>query len=168
MGPAKTSAIHHLLEDFTSHDGQRTLVEKTVVGPFTVNKYTNEFWTARQRQASSIHEISYRACFKPQLPRFFIQSLTRPGDIVYDPFSGRGTSVIEAGLCGRRIIANDINPLSTLLTLPRFFPPTPEAVSERLAMIPRDGERADIDLSMFYHPDTEREIVALREYPPSA
>ncbi len=164
MEPAKTPTIHHLLEDFTSHDGQRTLVEKTVVGPFTANKYTNDIWTARQRQASSIHEISYRACFKPQLPRFFIQSLSCPGDSVYDPFSGRGTTVIEAGICGRRIIANDINPLSTLLALPRFFPPTLEDVSERLAMIPRDGERADIDLSMFYHPDTEREIVALREY----
>jgi hypothetical protein len=33
---------------------------------------TKEFWTSRQRQASSLHEISYRACFKPQLPRFFI------------------------------------------------------------------------------------------------
>ncbi|HSH17687.1 MAG TPA: hypothetical protein VLD18_16725, partial [Verrucomicrobiae bacterium] len=33
--------------------------------------FVNEFWTARQRQASSLHEISYRACFKPQLPRFF-------------------------------------------------------------------------------------------------
>jgi DNA modification methylase len=60
-------------------------------------KYTNEFWTSRQRQASSIHEISYRACFKPQLPRFFIILLTKKGDIVYDPFSGRGTTVIEAG-----------------------------------------------------------------------
>ena len=30
----------------------------------------NEFWTAKQRAANSLHEISYRACFKPQLPRF--------------------------------------------------------------------------------------------------
>ena len=42
----------------------------------------NEFWTARQRQASSLHEISYRACFKPQLPRFFIERLTQPGEVV--------------------------------------------------------------------------------------
>lgn len=164
MGHADTPSIQQLLENFKSHDGQRTLVEKTVVGSLTVDKYTNEFWTARQRQASSIHEISYRACFKPQLPRFFIMSLTHPGDIVYDPFSGRGTSVIEAGICGRRIIANDANPLSRELTLPRFFPPSREEVTGRLAKIPRKGARADIDLSMFYHPDTEREIVALREY----
>ncbi|MCS1409430.1 MAG: hypothetical protein M2R45_02611 [Verrucomicrobia subdivision 3 bacterium] len=40
--------------------------------------YVNEFWTARQRQANALHEISYRACFKPQLPRFFIEHLTEP------------------------------------------------------------------------------------------
>ena len=28
----------------------------------------NEFWTAGQRPAHSLHEICYRACFKPQLP----------------------------------------------------------------------------------------------------
>ena len=51
--------------------------------------YLNEFWTAQQRQAHSLHEISYRACFKPQLPAFFIDRLTQPGDVVYDPFMGR-------------------------------------------------------------------------------
>ena len=28
------------------------------------------------------NEISYRACFKPQLPEFFIERLTKPGDTV--------------------------------------------------------------------------------------
>ena len=37
-----------------------------------IDYYINEFWTARQRQAHSIHEISYRACFNGQLPEFFI------------------------------------------------------------------------------------------------
>src|ERR1044071_2009525 len=67
----------------------------------TVPTYVNEFWTARQRAANALHEISYRACCKPQLPRFFIERLTDPGEIVYDPFMGRGTTVIEAALLGR-------------------------------------------------------------------
>ena len=46
--------------------------------------FVNEFWTAKQRQACSLHEVSYRACFKPQLPRFFIERLTEPGEVVYD------------------------------------------------------------------------------------
>src|SRR5579863_4027599 len=54
--------------------------------------FVNEFWTSGQRQAHSIHEVSYRACFKPQLPEFFIERLTECGDCVYDPFSGRGTT----------------------------------------------------------------------------
>ncbi len=60
-----------------------------------VTVFTNEFWTARQRAASSLHEISYRACFKPQLPRFFIQRLTRPGDTVYiAPYSTQRITVL--------------------------------------------------------------------------
>src|SRR5438105_2287948 len=88
-----------------------------------VPTFVNEFWTARQCQAHSLHEISYRACFKPQLPRFFIERLTQPGDRVYDPFMGRGTSLVEAALLGRLPIGCDVNPLSKVLIEPRFGPP---------------------------------------------
>jgi hypothetical protein len=159
----KSPAFHTYLVGFRGPSGE-PLREEETSGPHCIRQYTGEFWTARQRQAASIQEISYRACFKPQLPGFFIDLLTREGDIVYDPFGGRGTTAIEAGLRGRRVIANDANPLSRILTEPRFFPPRAEEVAERLAAISRDGDRADRDLSMFYHPDTEREIVALRRY----
>src|ERR1700733_15124126 len=85
----------------------------------------NEFWTSGQRRDHSIHEVSYRACFKPQLPAFFIAALTKPGDAVYDPFMGRGTTPVQAALMGRRPVGNDINPLSLLLTRPRLSPPAP-------------------------------------------
>jgi len=128
-------------------------------------RYSREFWTPAQRKGSHLHEISYRACFKPQLPRFFIKKLTMVGDWVYDPFSGRGTTVIEAGLLGRQIASNDANPLSRILTRPRFFIPDEKEVAARMAEIPlRTMERAEIDLSMFYHPKTESEIVSLRQY----
>ena len=78
-------------------DKSRTEVSPIELNGVVLNKYTNEFWTHRQRQACSIHEISYRACFKPQLPRFFIQLLSEEGSVVYDPFSGRGTTVLEIG-----------------------------------------------------------------------
>ncbi len=100
--------------------------------------YRGEFWTAKQRQATPIHEVSYRACFKPQLPAYFISRLTAPGDTVYDPFSGRGTTAIEAALHGRRIVANDVNPLSAIFTRPRLAPPALDAVAARLAEIDLD------------------------------
>jgi len=124
---------------------------------------TREFWTSRQRQAHALHEVSYRACYKPQLPRLFIEKLTGPGDRVYDPFSGRGTTALEAALLGRRVAANDINPLSRILLEPRLAPPDPEAVAARLAEIPRDSAE-NLELGMFYHPDTEREVRSFRAW----
>ncbi len=135
------------------------------LGQSKILSLTGEFWTSGQRQASSLHEISYRACFKPQLPRYFIKRFTVEGDAVYDPFSGRGTTAVEAGLMGRRVVANDVNPLSRILTEPRLTPPTTKAVEERLTRIKyRKKLAADLDLSMFYHRDTESEIVALKKY----
>ena len=122
------------------------------------------FWTSKQRQAANLHEISYRACYKPQLPRHFIERLTQPGDRVYDPFSGRGTTILEAALLGRRVAANDVNPLSRMLAEPRLQPPTLAAVAERLQKIPRRGRADGLDLAMFFHPDTEAEIRGLRDW----
>jgi len=153
-----------ILRTLRGHEGSPISSELQDCGDLKIPRYTAEFWTSRQRQASSIHEISYRACFKPQLPRFFIERLTSAGDLVYDPFSGRGTTVIEAGLSGRSVVANDANPLSRIMTEPRFFPPDPAALEKRLSAIPKLSKTADIDLSMFFHPDTEREILSLKEY----
>jgi hypothetical protein len=146
-------------------DAGKTLVESLYLESRQIPVYINEFWTARQRQASSLHELSYRACFKPQLPRFFIDLLTEEGDHVYDPFSGRGTTVIEAGLLGRKVIANDINPLSRILSSPRLTVPSLDALRKRLREIPIDEKLgAEIDLSMFFHRQTEAEIVSLKKY----
>ncbi len=127
-------------------------------------RLSSEFWTSRQRQASNLHEISYRACYKPQLPRHFIERLTGPGDRVYDPFSGRGTTALEAALLGRRVAANDVNPLSCMLAQPRLTPPDPDEVAARLKVIPKTGRADDLDLGMFYQADTEAEIRGLRDW----
>ncbi|MSO55448.1 MAG: site-specific DNA-methyltransferase [Acidobacteria bacterium] len=133
--------------------------------PIVVQTFVNEFWTSKQRAAHSLHEVSYRACFKPQLPRFFIDRFTAPGELVYDPFMGRGTTVIEAALAGRLPAGCDINPLSAMLSQPRLSPPTAEEVDARLAAIDLSfAVSYPSELEVFYHPETLREICALREY----
>ena len=130
-----------------------------------VPTFTNEFWTSKQRAASSLHEISYRACFKPQLPRFFIDRLTRPGGVVYDPFMGRGTTLLEAALLGRVPFGCDVNPLSQHLTRPRLHPPTLEEIEARLQQIDFSSTvRGPDELLVFYHPDTLAQMMALRSY----
>lgn len=124
-----------------------------------------EFWTASQRQGANLHEISYRACFKPQLPEFFISRFTGAGDLVYDPFAGRGTTAIEAALHGRNVAVNDVNPLTRYFTQPRLEFPSLNDVADRLSSIPRSSQaEASIDLTMFYEERTLDELVALKTY----
>ncbi|MGA2662761.1 MAG: DNA methyltransferase, partial [Verrucomicrobiota bacterium] len=150
--------------------GRQTQLTETTAMTFggeqlRVPTFVNEFWTAKQRAAHSLHEISYRACFKPQLPHFFIQRLTRLGEIVYDPFMGRGTTVLESGLLGRVPFGCDVNPLSLFLCGPRLDPPTLPQVARRLAEIDfADAEEHPEDLLAFYHPATLKEICALKKY----
>jgi hypothetical protein len=133
--------------------------------PIVVETFINEFWTSKQRAAHSLHEVSYRACFKPQLPRFFIDRFTAPGDVVYDPFMGRGTTVLEAALAGRIPVGCDINPLSAILAQPRISPPTDADVAARLdALDLSTAASCPRELEVFYHQDTLREICSLREY----
>ena len=166
-----TEELHTHLTEFTFNDlsdsylKRKTELEYFEVEGFRIPRFVNEFWTSKQRQNNPIHEVSYRACFKAELPRFFIKLLTKENDVVYDPFAGRGTSILEAALLNRNIIANDINPLSTILSKPRLYIPSCEEVEERLKKIKfRNVLKADIDLSMFYHSETESEIVSLRNY----
>jgi len=64
-----------------------------------------------------VHKIhSFPAKFPPQLPRKFILALTQPGDIVLDPMSGSGTSLLEAYLLGRQAIGTDIDPVAIMLS----------------------------------------------------
>ena len=149
-----------LVRDFSRFGQLSTEIRE---GP--IRYLVNEFWTSGQRQAHSIHEVSYRACFKPQLPEFFIERLTIPGDAIYDPFMGRGTTAIQAALMGRKPVGNDINPLSILLTRPRLSPPTLNAVARRLEQIKWDmGEIEEPELLAFYSPGTLRHVCALRRW----
>ncbi len=160
-------AQHVFLENSTLFAGGKNTIlgSKQIDDGLSVKTYTNEFWTSRQRQANSLHEISYRACFKPQLPGFFINLLTKEGDVVYDPFSGRGTTVIEAALRGRNIISNDVNPLSEILCKPRLNIPSITEIEKRLSAIPVSKNMvSEIDLDMFFHESTLHEILSLKQY----
>lgn len=143
---------------FTGH-GATTRTEISGGIPY----FTNAFWTSGQRQAHSLHEISYRACFKGQLPAFFIERLTAPGDRVHDPFMGRGTTLLQAALMGRRVSGADINPICEMLIRPRLGPVSLQEITAALADI--DWSRGAIereDLLVFYHPTTLAHLEALR------
>ncbi len=144
--------------------GRRT-EELKDAGNARISLLVNEFWTARQRRGHPLHEISYRACFKAELPAFFIEHLSQPGEIVHDPFMGRGTSPVQAALMGRVAFGSDISPLSEMLARPRLCPVDAGAVEAALATVNWQARCVmREDLLVFYHPRTLKCLEALRSW----
>ncbi|HEX3265567.1 MAG TPA: DNA methyltransferase [Candidatus Limnocylindrales bacterium] len=83
-------------------------------------------WKAQRRLwGHSLHPMcSYLASFPAALAHAFVERYSRPGDVVLDPFSGRGTAPLEAVVSGRIGVGNDLNPFAHLLTAAKLEPPT--------------------------------------------
>ena len=67
-------------------------------------------WSFPQSRSSvrSLHTLlRFPGNFIPQIPSFLIQALSRPGDLVLDPFGGSGTTAVEALNLGRRAVISD-------------------------------------------------------------
>jgi site-specific DNA-methyltransferase (adenine-specific) len=72
------------------------------------------------------------AMFPPALPHYFIRWLTNTGEVVYDPFSGRGTTALEACLLGRVGLGSDASPLACVLSGAKTQPPRATVAAIRL------------------------------------
>ena len=68
----------------------------------------------------------------------WIKKLTKPGDTILDPFSGRGTTALTAMLAGRNAVACDVNEVAYCLTRAKTAPPLLSSLSRRLGALRRD------------------------------
>ena len=105
---------------------------------------------------------------------------TNSGDIVLDPFSGRGTTILEALINNRRGIACDINPVAATISAAKSRPPTFDSVLNRIALLERvykTVSRASLHqeavaLPEFFrhafHPDTLLQILSFLEKKPAS
>jgi len=125
----------------------------------------NGRWAAPQH-----YTCSYMAMFPPQLPHYFISRFTEPGDIVLDPFSGRGTTPVQAMSQSRFGIGNDLNDLAYVLTRGKIANPSLKKVLKRLDELERGFAREDwlrvkeipLKIRMIFHPETQRHLMYLR------
>ena len=77
----------------------------------------------------NIHRYSGK--FIPQIAARAISLLTRPRELVVDPYCGSGTTLVESALLGRRAIGVDLNPLAVLIARVKTTP-IPKATSDGL------------------------------------
>ena len=64
----------------------------------------------------------------PSIARELIACYSAPGDLVYDPFCGSGTTLVEASLTQRRSSGIDLNPLAVLLSRVKTSPLDPSSI----------------------------------------
>jgi hypothetical protein len=69
---------------------------------------------------------SYPARMHPITARRLVESFSRPGEVVLDPFCGSGTVLVEARLAGRGAVGVDANPLAVRLARLKITPTTAE------------------------------------------
>ena len=145
-------------------------------------------WKAQQRLwGHPFHPMcSYLASFPAALAHAFIARYSRPGDVVLDPFSGRGTTPLQACAEGRIGVGNDLNPFADLLTSAKVDPATPAEARTRLTRLrlawpavapswralassiqadPSGGgpEPVPVEVALAFHPATFAQLLYVRD-----
>jgi site-specific DNA-methyltransferase (adenine-specific) len=145
-------------------------------------------WKAQQRLwGHPFHPMcSYLASFPAALTHAFIARYSRPGDVVLDPFAGRGTVALQASAEGRIGVGNDLNPFAYLLTAAKVEPATPAEARTRLARLrlawpaaapgwlalaaaikadPATGgpEPVPVEVALAFHPTTFAQLLYVRD-----
>ena len=90
--------------------------------------FSGQRWAVRHH-----YTCSYMAMFPPELPHYFIHKFTERGDLVLDPFSGRGTTPVQAMSQLRTGIGNDFNDLAYALSNGKVANPSEKEVLDRLS-----------------------------------
>jgi len=130
-------------------------------------------WKTANEPVHSLHRLCSRVCsFPPSMPRFFIRRYSRPGDVVFDAWSGRGTVPLEALLNGRIGIGNDLSPEAFVLTRAKVQPVDFNKLDTFLQKLEKKAKgyepnknlsELDRKASIFYSKKTFQQLLALKE-----
>lgn len=82
-----------------------------------IENYVTPWTNISAKKFDTWHSMcSYLGAFPAPLAYYFIRHFSEEEDIVYDPFSGRGTTLLEARNLNRYAIASDLNPIALALS----------------------------------------------------
>jgi site-specific DNA-methyltransferase (cytosine-N4-specific) len=136
----------------------------------------NEDWTfASADTRYSTHGLhSYPARMIPQIARRLILRYSHEGDLIWDPFCGSGTVLVESMLLSRRSIGTDLNPFAVFLAQVKTRPIEPstlqrvsDSVIGKVKSLQKTAERKgaipDIpNVDYWFKSYVQRDLVALR------
>jgi DNA methylase len=113
----------------------------------------------------------YFAMFPESFVRRNVLAWSRRADVVLDPFSGRGTTVLESLLNARKALGCDTNPVAVCLSNAKADPPRLEQIRGRLTELEKNckgfglggPEAKDEFFRLCFHKATLRQVLFLRE-----
>ncbi|MDP3462314.1 MAG: DNA methyltransferase [Bacteroidales bacterium] len=124
------------------------------------------------REFDSWHSMcSYLGAFPPPLANYFIRYFTKKGDLVFDPFSGRGTTALESRILGRRSLATDLNPIALALSEAKNASLNKVEIFERIAelenrydssLYQQEANAQAEEVHLIFHPRTLAQLCYLR------
>ena len=111
----------------------------------------------------------YPARLVRQVPRFLLncEQMSAPGDLVFDPFCGSGTVLLEARSSLKPSWGTDANPLATLIAQVKIHPVDKTAARQALDRVVRASTRMGSDypvdqfLDRWFSPSTRSALEAI-------
>jgi site-specific DNA-methyltransferase (adenine-specific) len=101
----------------------------------------------------------------PSLARYFVEEYSSAGDLVLDPFVGKGTVLLEASLLERNTIGFDVAPDALIVTNAKLNPPSAKQVMNCLERLTFNGHSADNtpwQVRTFFHTRTLSQLLSVR------
>lgn len=127
---------------------------------------------ATKKNYDPFHSLcSYLGAFPPALASYFIKYFTDEGDLVFDPFAGRGTTLLEARILNRQAVSSDLNPIALALNRAKAHTLNLEQINERIdyleqsydyALFLPEAEGESDEIHLIYHPRTLAQLCFLR------
>lgn len=127
---------------------------------------------ANKRDSDPFHSLcSYLGAFPPSLASYLIKYFSDEGGLVYDPFSGRGTTLLESRILNRKAIASDLNPIALSLSKAKSHNLKVESILKRIDELELDydyplflpeAKAQSEEIHLIFHPRTLAQLCYLR------
>ena len=121
-----------------------------------------------RERTKHVHRLHpYLGKFVPQLAETFLRRYSRPGDVVWDPFAGSGTTLVEANAYGARAAGCDVSAFNCMLSRVKtgvYDPAALLAAAVALAEGPEDAPEppASPYLERWYAPESLVDLACFR------
>lgn len=128
---------------------------------------------ADKRDTDPLHSLcSYLGAFPPSLANYFIKYFSDEKDLIFDPFSGRGTTILESRLLNRKSFGSDLNPIALALSKAKSHHLKKSEIIKRInqledeydyALFLPEAQAQSDQILLIFHPRTLAQLCYLKD-----